>query len=155
MISTHIEPKTHPAAELPRPKRRCKVQIVSDVALEADARMPAFSQRKPRMKRTGHPHEQIWLRAVNGNSATRLKLPSAPTLDEMMCRFTRASLSPARFAFLRNYPQRMERLHAQALEIFYRYQPSVSITLRRVARFAVVFLGLTALRAHESAKPWL
>jgi hypothetical protein len=152
---TDPTPTLHPALRLPRPKKRCKAAEPLAPA-EMNVQTVTSSHRKPKMKRTGQPHQQIWVRPLNRDGATRLKLPSAATLDEMMCGFTQASLSPAHFSLLENYHQRLEHLHARALELFYRYRPSVLLTLKRALHSAVAVISLmAALRPHPAAKPWL
>jgi hypothetical protein len=115
----------------------------------------ASPQRKPRMKRSGHPHPQIWLRATSAEVPARVRLPAAATVDEMVCGFTRASLSPAHFAFLRSYRRRLEWLMSKASATFDRHQPAMWVGLKRIATLTAAFASTMAtLRTHRWASLW-
>src|ERR1700736_12316 len=125
-----------------RPKKRCKAAQASVTAApQMQLEIIHSFHRMPRMKKSGRPHQQIWLRPSKENSATQLKLPTGPSLDEMISGVTQASLSAAHFSCLRRYDDRVvPRLKATAREIFYTYQPLVLPTLKRVAISAVTLL---------------
>jgi hypothetical protein len=158
MSPGQIKCKVHPEIGLLRPKKRCKAAqggVTAAAQMQLEIIHPFH--RMPRMKKSGRPHQQIWLRPSTENSATPLKLPTGPSLDEMISGVTQASLSAAHFSFLRRYDDRVvQRFKAKAREIFYTYQPLVLPRLKRVAISAVTLLAMTAtLRAQYSAKSWL
>src|ERR1700737_3915854 len=158
MSPGRIKYKGHPEIGLLRPKKRCKAaQALVTAAAQTQPEIIHSFHRMPRMKKSGRPHQQIWLRPSTENSATQLKLPTGPSLDEMISGVTQASLSAAHFSFLRRYDDRgVQRFRATARGILYKYQPLVLPRLKRVAISAVTLLAMTAaLRAQYSAKSWL
>src|ERR1700736_1509447 len=157
MSPSQIKYRVHPEIGLLRPKKRCKAaQALVTAAAQTQPEIIHSFHRLPRMKKSGRPHQQIWLRPSTEDSATPLKLPTGPSLDEMMSRVTQASLSAAHFSFLRRYDDRVvQRLKAAAREIFYNYQPLVLLRLKRIACAVTLVAMIAAQRAHHSAKPWL
>src|SRR5438874_13164965 len=78
-------------AVLPGPKIRCK----------SNAPLALSDQSRPvRIRKSGRPHQQIWVRPDAAEYAGRVKVRAAATLDELMCDVTRASLSPSHYSFL-------------------------------------------------------
>lgn len=138
-----------------RPKKRFEPanSLRGEVA-RVNLQLPSTC-RISRMKKTGHPHPQIWLHPGSTEGTRPLRLPAGSSVHEMMCCFTQASLSPAHFAFLHSYHRRMEGLKAKALETFDRYQPTISIALKRMATLTAAFVSMTAaLRAHRWPSFW-
>src|SRR5690242_7759182 len=83
-------------AMVPAPKKRYRL----------DAAITTFGPTRPvRIRKSGRPHQQIWLRAADVDSNARLKISNAATLDELMCQVTLASLSPSHFSSLRRPPR--------------------------------------------------
>jgi hypothetical protein len=153
MSPGQIKYRVHPEIGLLRPKKRCKAAQASvTAAAQMQLEIIHSFHRMPRMKKSGRPHQQIWLRPSTENSATQLKLPTGPSLDEMMCHVTTASLSPAHFAFLNNYHSRMKWLRARALDLLDKYQPAALPTLKRLATAAVTLVAFIAVRFHGAGK---
>ena len=155
MSPTQTTDRVHSISGLLRPKKRFKAtNALRGEDAQVKLQLIPLS-RISRMKRTGHPHQQIWLHPGSTEGTRPLRLPAASSMDEMMCCFTQASLSPAHFAFLGNYHRRMEWLKAKALETFDMYQPTILIGLKRMATFTAAFVSVTAaLRAHRLPSLW-
>jgi len=122
------------------PKKRCRFDsgtLIDDRA------------RPVRMKKSGRPHEQIWLRSSAVASAGRLKVRAAASLDEFMCGVTRASLSPSHFSFLQR-PARVDVTNAllKARDFFDRFRLFVRLPVKRIAAAAMTIVTLIHTSQH-------
>ena len=113
------------------------------------------TNRPPRMKRTGRPHQQIWLRPTAADYASQLRVHAAATLDEVMCQVTRASLSPSHYSFLQR-PNRFDRSRAmlKLSEIFDRFRPAFALPVKRIAAAMITFLTLVQTSHHRPELFW-
>jgi len=123
-----------PPSVLPQPKNRCRSK--------APLAMPALN-RPVRIKRSGRPHEQNWLRPTAAECASRLRVHAAATLDEVMCQVTRASLSPSHYSFLQR-PNRFELSKAalKVRDLFDRLRPAFVVPMKRIAGAVITFITL-------------
>jgi len=127
---TPIRYTIHPSAGVLRPKPRWKAPELTIGAKQIA--LPAV-HRMPRMKRSGRPHPQIWARPATAIDNTPVKLPAASSLDEVMSCVTEASLSPAHVSAVPHWNREVrETLKTKALEIFYRCEPEVLVTVKRI-----------------------
>jgi hypothetical protein len=117
--------------------------------------LPLPATHPHRLKKSGRPHEQIWLRPSTANSRARFKVPAGPTLDELMCQVTSASLSPSHFPISpRPNAMRMRKVKHKASDFLQTWQRSVLLRVRQIAAAVIIVMRLTqALR--EPVKPLL
>src|SRR5205085_5525552 len=115
-VNPTIQYRVHPRLGVVRPKRRWKTP---ELIVGAEGITVPAVQRMPRLKRSGRPHPQNWVPAMIVTKKPPVKLPSAPTLEEVMSRVSEASASPAVPAFLQRWNgQALGTLKVKALEIF-------------------------------------
>ena len=128
------------------PKRRCKF----DTALRL-----RVTARPTRIKKSGRPHEQIWLRPSAADCAGRLKLRAAATLDEMMCQVTRASLSPPHYSFLQR-PNRFDfgKTFVKLRDLVDRCRSCFALPMKRVAAAFITLLTLAHAWHHRPESFW-
>ena len=128
------------------PKKRCR----------SDGRITmSWTNRPPRMKRTGRPHQQIWLRPTAADHASRLRVHAAATLDEVMCQVTRASLSPSHYSFL-NRPSRFEFSKAalKVRDLLDRLRPAFVLPMKRIASGVITFITVVHASHHRPESFW-
>ena len=108
-----------------------------------------ISNRPVRLKKSGQPHQQIWLQPTPTEYVGRVKLPASATLDEVMCQVTRASLSPAHYSFLQR-PNRFEfgRATLKLRDCLDRLRPTFAIPMKRIASAIVTVITLTHASLH-------
>jgi hypothetical protein len=111
--------------------------------------------RPVRIRKSGRPHQQIWLRPNAADYAGRLKVRAAATLDELMCDVTRASLSPSHYSFLHR-PNRFDfsRATLKARDLFDRFRPHFILPMKRIATAATTVITLAYVSNHRLESFW-
>jgi hypothetical protein len=128
------------------PKKSCR----------SDASLRLSTQPRPvRIKKSGRPHEQIWVRPNAAEQTARVKLRAAATLDELMCQVTHASLSPSHYSFLQR-PNRFDfsRAAVRMRDIFDRFRPSLMVPMKRVATAVMTLITLVHASHHRPESFW-
>src|SRR5207302_3391509 len=130
----------------PVSKKRCR----------SDAQLHISDPARPiRIKRSGRPHDQIWLRPTAADYAGRVKVRAAATLDELMCQVTRASLSPSHYSFLQR-PNRFDFSKAalKVRDLFDRFRPHFILPMKRVATAVITVITLAHASNHRPDSFW-
>jgi hypothetical protein len=130
----------------PAPKKGC--QSVRPLT------MPTLN-RPVRIKKSGRPHEQVWVRSTAAEYESGLRMHAAATLDEMMCQVTRASLSPSHYSFL-NRPNRFDFSGAavKLRDLCERCRPAFAVPIKRVVGAVMTLIALAQASSHRPESFW-